>query len=222
MKRDSLEDFQCAVNKLPEHAEAMRSGCISAYCWVEWHMGLSAVRRSETAFINVPLERVHLMSQEWRNYECIIRETRGRETVARGILYGLILEGASAPRDQEQEKRSVLETASPPWLHALICCLLLFAHTHLKAFLFNMAATCFLCAAGHFLGNHSVLDILRQEGYDVEHTLAQEPITQWVHTLMHTPHQSFAKFWIEQLAPWVWVFWPHHTGNWIRTPNVLL
>ncbi len=91
MKRDSLEDFQRAVNKLAEHAEAMRSGCISAYCWVEWHMGLSAVRRSETAFINVPLERVHLMSQEWRNYECIIRETRGRETVARAFYMASFL-----------------------------------------------------------------------------------------------------------------------------------
>ncbi|KAI5095243.1 metalloprotease TIKI2 isoform X1 [Silurus meridionalis] len=31
--------------------------------------------------------------------------------------------------------------------------------------------------SGHFLGNHSVLDILRQEGYEVEHTPAQEPAT---------------------------------------------
>ncbi|XP_056108319.1 metalloprotease TIKI2 [Rhinichthys klamathensis goyatoka] len=36
----------------------------------------------------------------------------------------------------------------------------------------------FAFGAGHFLGNHSVLDILRQEGYEVEHTPAQEPITQ--------------------------------------------
>lgn len=97
MKKDSLEDFQRAVNKLMEHAEAMRSGCISAYCWVEWHTGLSATRRSETAFISVALERVRLMSQEWRNYECIICESRGGETVAQGILCGLILEGTSAP-----------------------------------------------------------------------------------------------------------------------------
>ncbi|XP_060788525.1 metalloprotease TIKI2 isoform X1 [Neoarius graeffei] len=33
----------------------------------------------------------------------------------------------------------------------------------------------FAFGAGHFLGNHSVLDILRQEGYEVEHTPAQEP-----------------------------------------------
>lgn len=79
MKRDSLEDFQRAVNKLAEHAEAMRSGCISAYCWVEWHAGLSAARRSETAFISVALERVRLMSQVWRNYERIIRESWGGE-----------------------------------------------------------------------------------------------------------------------------------------------
>ncbi|KAL1022933.1 hypothetical protein UPYG_G00034390 [Umbra pygmaea] len=33
---------------------------------------------------------------------------------------------------------------------------------------------------GHFLGNHSVLDILRQEGYEVVHTPShyQEPITE--------------------------------------------
>ncbi|TRY99777.1 hypothetical protein DNTS_029699, partial [Danionella cerebrum] len=30
----------------------------------------------------------------------------------------------------------------------------------------------------HFLGNHSVLDILRQEGYEVKHTPAQETFTQ--------------------------------------------
>ncbi|XP_067249735.1 metalloprotease TIKI2 isoform X3 [Chanodichthys erythropterus] len=36
----------------------------------------------------------------------------------------------------------------------------------------------FAFGAGHFLGNHSVLDILRQEGYEVEHTPAQEPITE--------------------------------------------
>ncbi|KAF7695626.1 metalloprotease TIKI2 isoform X2 [Silurus meridionalis] len=35
----------------------------------------------------------------------------------------------------------------------------------------------FAFGAGHFLGNHSVLDILRQEGYEVEHTPAQEPAT---------------------------------------------
>ncbi|XP_053481895.1 metalloprotease TIKI2 [Ictalurus furcatus] len=35
----------------------------------------------------------------------------------------------------------------------------------------------FAFGAGHFLGNHSVLDILRQEGYEVEHTSAQEPAT---------------------------------------------
>ncbi|KAI7798150.1 metalloprotease TIKI2 precursor [Triplophysa rosa] len=36
----------------------------------------------------------------------------------------------------------------------------------------------FAFGAGHFLGNHSVLDILRQEGYVVTHTPAQEPITE--------------------------------------------
>ncbi|XP_051963983.1 metalloprotease TIKI2 isoform X1 [Xyrauchen texanus] len=36
----------------------------------------------------------------------------------------------------------------------------------------------FAFGAGHFLGNNSVLDILRQEGYEVEHTPAQVPITQ--------------------------------------------
>ncbi|KAJ8418983.1 hypothetical protein AAFF_G00004820 [Aldrovandia affinis] len=36
----------------------------------------------------------------------------------------------------------------------------------------------FAFGAGHFLGNHSVLDILRQEGYQVEHTLPGEPITE--------------------------------------------
>ncbi|XP_017577820.1 metalloprotease TIKI2 isoform X1 [Pygocentrus nattereri] len=36
----------------------------------------------------------------------------------------------------------------------------------------------FAFGAGHFLGNHSVLDILRQEGYVVEHTPAHEPVTQ--------------------------------------------
>ncbi|XP_030640227.1 metalloprotease TIKI2 [Chanos chanos] len=35
----------------------------------------------------------------------------------------------------------------------------------------------FAFGAGHFLGNRSVLDILRQEGYEVEHTPAQEPVT---------------------------------------------
>lgn len=112
MKRDSLEDFQRAVNKLAEHAEAMRSGCIIAYCWVEWHTGLSAARRSETAFISVVLERVRLMSQEWRNYECIIRESRGGETVAQGHFMWPHSWRTSAPWDQEQEKRRVLETSS--------------------------------------------------------------------------------------------------------------
>ncbi|KAG9351258.1 hypothetical protein JZ751_025150, partial [Albula glossodonta] len=37
--------------------------------------------------------------------------------------------------------------------------------------------SCFLL--GHFLGNHSVLDILRQEGYEVDHTLPGEPITEY-------------------------------------------
>ncbi|XP_036409552.1 metalloprotease TIKI2 isoform X2 [Megalops cyprinoides] len=36
----------------------------------------------------------------------------------------------------------------------------------------------FAFGAGHFLGNHSVLDILRQEGYEVEHTPPGEPITE--------------------------------------------
>ncbi|KAG5851265.1 hypothetical protein ANANG_G00091230 [Anguilla anguilla] len=36
----------------------------------------------------------------------------------------------------------------------------------------------FAFGAGHFLGNHSVLDLLRQEGYEVEHTLPGEPITE--------------------------------------------
>lgn len=35
----------------------------------------------------------------------------------------------------------------------------------------------YFIVSGHFLGNHSVLDILRQEGYEVEHTSAQEPAT---------------------------------------------
>lgn len=40
----------------------------------------------------------------------------------------------------------------------------------------------FAFGAGHFLGNHSVLDILRQEGYEVVHTPShpQEPITEVV------------------------------------------
>ncbi|XP_026887865.2 metalloprotease TIKI2 isoform X2 [Electrophorus electricus] len=37
----------------------------------------------------------------------------------------------------------------------------------------------FAFGAGHFLGNHSVLDILRQEGYEVDHTPSQEPVTRW-------------------------------------------
>ncbi|KAI4872286.1 hypothetical protein NFI96_027714 [Prochilodus magdalenae] len=49
----------------------------------------------------------------------------------------------------------------------------------------------FAFGAGHFMGNHSVLDILRQKGYEVEHTPAQETVTQnWAEvedtTLMHT------------------------------------
>ncbi|XP_026887864.2 metalloprotease TIKI2 isoform X1 [Electrophorus electricus] len=36
----------------------------------------------------------------------------------------------------------------------------------------------FAFGAGHFLGNHSVLDILRQEGYEVDHTPSQEPVTR--------------------------------------------
>ncbi|XP_071382232.1 metalloprotease TIKI2 isoform X1 [Centroberyx affinis] len=40
----------------------------------------------------------------------------------------------------------------------------------------------FAFGAGHFLGNHSVLDILRQEGYEIVHTPSdhQEPITESV------------------------------------------
>uniref|UniRef100_W5LB76 Metalloprotease TIKI n=1 Tax=Astyanax mexicanus TaxID=7994 RepID=W5LB76_ASTMX len=46
----------------------------------------------------------------------------------------------------------------------------------------------FAFGAGHFLGNHSVLDILRQEGYQVEHTPAQELITQsWAEVGDTTP-----------------------------------
>nr|XP_023699900.1 metalloprotease TIKI2-like isoform X2 [Paramormyrops kingsleyae] len=37
----------------------------------------------------------------------------------------------------------------------------------------------FAFGAGHFLGNHSVLDILRQEGYQVEHTAPGQPITEY-------------------------------------------
>ncbi|XP_053359320.1 metalloprotease TIKI2 isoform X1 [Clarias gariepinus] len=49
----------------------------------------------------------------------------------------------------------------------------------------------FAFGAGHFLGNHSVLDILRQEGYEVEHTPAQEPATSsWQETEGTTVTQS--------------------------------
>lgn len=78
----------------------------------------------------------------------------------------------------KNKRKGVFLRQCHPHDYMLLSAFLIFAHTHLKAFLFNMAATCFLCAAGHFLGNHSVLDILRQEGYEVEHTPAQEPITQ--------------------------------------------
>ncbi|XP_066548443.1 metalloprotease TIKI2 [Amia ocellicauda] len=37
----------------------------------------------------------------------------------------------------------------------------------------------FAFGAGHFLGNNSVLEILRQEGYEVEHTAPGQPITEW-------------------------------------------
>ncbi|MGH0158974.1 UNVERIFIED_CONTAM: hypothetical protein FKN15_061595 [Acipenser sinensis] len=33
---------------------------------------------------------------------------------------------------------------------------------------------------GHFLGNYTVLDILRQEGYEVEHTPSGQPITDTI------------------------------------------
>lgn len=31
-------------------------------------------------------------------------------------------------------------------------------------------------AAGHFMGNNTVLDVLRREGYEVEHAPAGRPI----------------------------------------------
>ncbi|XP_040849551.1 metalloprotease TIKI1 isoform X1 [Ochotona curzoniae] len=36
----------------------------------------------------------------------------------------------------------------------------------------------FAFGAGHFLGNHSVLDVLRREGYEVEHTPAGRPLNK--------------------------------------------
>lgn len=32
--------------------------------------------------------------------------------------------------------------------------------------------------AGHFLGNNTVIDVLRREGYEVEHTPAGQPINR--------------------------------------------
>ncbi|TWW57855.1 Metalloprotease TIKI2 [Takifugu flavidus] len=39
---------------------------------------------------------------------------------------------------------------------------------------------CSVCSVGHFLGNHSVLEILRQEGYEIVHIPPdhQEPVTE--------------------------------------------
>uniref|UniRef100_A0A8C4X7L0 Metalloprotease TIKI n=1 Tax=Erpetoichthys calabaricus TaxID=27687 RepID=A0A8C4X7L0_ERPCA len=37
----------------------------------------------------------------------------------------------------------------------------------------------FAFGAGHFLGNNTVLDVLRQEGYEVEHIPAGESISEW-------------------------------------------
>lgn len=37
-----------------------------------------------------------------------------------------------------------------------------------------------LCSlTGHFLGNNTVIDVLRRHGYEVEHTLAGQPINRY-------------------------------------------
>ncbi|KAG7488146.1 hypothetical protein MATL_G00030410 [Megalops atlanticus] len=48
----------------------------------------------------------------------------------------------------------------------------------------------FAFGAGHFLGNHSVLDILRQEGYEVEHTPPGEPITDSCQSQLPQPQRA--------------------------------
>lgn len=47
-----------------------------------------------------------------------------------------------------------------------------------------MTFLAFCLLLGHFLGNHSVLDILRQEGYEIIHVPPdhQETVTEWVST----------------------------------------
>jgi len=36
----------------------------------------------------------------------------------------------------------------------------------------------FLLTAGHFMGNNTVIDVLRREGYEVEHTPAGQAINK--------------------------------------------
>ncbi|MBN3290204.1 TIKI2 Metalloprotease, partial [Polypterus senegalus] len=43
----------------------------------------------------------------------------------------------------------------------------------------HMAENVTLCIAGHFLGNNTVIDVLRREGYDVQHTPAGQPINSF-------------------------------------------
>lgn len=59
----------------------------------------------------------------------------------------------------------------------------------------------FCLPLGHFLGNHSVLDILRQEGYEIVHMPPdhKEPVTEWV-SRWHNPKlfdmtESGCKWW---------------------------
>ncbi|KAJ8278932.1 hypothetical protein COCON_G00059980 [Conger conger] len=65
----------------------------------------------------------------------------------------------------------------------------------------------FAFGAGHFLGNHSVLDILRQEGYEVEHALPGEPITEHV----PEPEEVTAEPGLGTSDPVTW--WPHSWGT---------
>ncbi|KAK6484416.1 metalloprotease TIKI2, partial [Huso huso] len=48
----------------------------------------------------------------------------------------------------------------------------------------------FAFGAGHFLGNYTVLDILRQEGYEVEHTPSGQPITEKPYPSAGSPSET--------------------------------
>ncbi|XP_059580540.1 metalloprotease TIKI1 isoform X2 [Alligator mississippiensis] len=70
----------------------------------------------------------------------------------------------------------------------------------------------FAFGAGHFMGNNTVIDVLRREGYEVEHTAAGQPINKSSrHTC--TPRRKKRRFCLTCCCLRALTCWRKETGN---------